>query len=104
MPDPDGATAAKPPNPAPADTESEAGAKRAALHGIAHSINGALNTLALNVELLDRSAANRVGSEEDELARTRYLTSLRRAIGEIQAIVELRLSPLGRRDRTDASS
>ena len=102
MPDSDAATAGKPPDPA--DEETETGSQRAAVRGIAHSINGALNTLALNVELLDRSAANRVGSEEDELARTRYLTSLRRAIGEIQAIVELRLSPLGRRDRTDASS
>ena len=103
MPDPDGATAAKPPIPAPADTESEAGAKRAALHGIAHSINGALNSLALNVELLDRSTAKRVGSEEDELARARYLASLRRAIREIQEIVEQRLGPLGRQDGTDVS-
>lgn len=102
MPESDGATAAKPPDPAGA--ESEGGAKRAAVRGIAHSINGALNSLALNVELLDRCTANRVGSEEDELARARYLASLRRAIREIQEIVEQRLGPLGRQDGTDASS
>ena len=77
---------------------------RESLRGIAHDLNGALNTLALNVELLDRSTASRVGSEEDELARARCLARLRRAIGEIQEIVEQRLNPLGRQDGTDASS
>ena len=101
MPDSDAATAGKPPDPA--DEETETGSQRAAVRGIAHSINGALNSLALNVELLDRSTAKRVGSEEDELARARYLASLRRAIREIQEIVEQRLGPLGRQDGTDVS-
>ena len=88
----------------PAAGETPAVAIQKSLRGIAHDLNGALNTLALNVELLDRSKANSVGSEEDELARARYLASLRRAVREIQEIVEQRLSPLGRQDGTDASS
>ena len=102
MPDADSLPAGKPPDPT--DEAAAAGSRRATVRGIAHSLNGALNTLALNVELLDRSAANRVGTEEDEIARARYLAGLRRAIREIQEIVEQRLSPLGRQDGTDASS
>lgn len=76
----------------------------ARLRRVAHDINGALNTLALNVELLDRATATERGTsaagEEDpaHAARERCLASLRRAVGEIQRIVSDRLLPLGADD------
>lgn len=66
----------------------------ARLRRVAHDINGALNTLALNVELLDRAAAADVREDAAQAARDRCLASLRRAVGEIQSIVRDRLLPL----------
>lgn len=65
------------------------------LQRVAHDINGALNSLALNIELLDRATA--FGSAADDearaAARERCLAALRRAVAEIQQIVAHRLSP-----------
>ncbi len=69
----------------------------ARLRSVAHDINGALNTLALNLELLDRAtaAARDAGEEESpEAARERCLASLRRATDQIQRIVSQQLLPL----------
>ncbi len=62
------------------------------LRGVAHDINGALNNLALNLELLDRSTAQ--GAVAPEGARERYFASLRRAVDKIGEIVSQRLLPL----------
>lgn len=70
------------------------------LRRVAHDINGALNTLVLNVELLGRAmeadeADPHPGQETSALAaRGRCLATLRRAAGEIQQIVRDRLVPL----------
>lgn len=66
------------------------------LRRIGHDINGALNTLALNIELLDRAtaAAGGAGESPEQAARQRSLEALRRAVAEIQRIVALRLVPL----------
>ncbi len=69
----------------------------ARLRGVAHDINGALNTLALNLELLDRATATArdAGEEESpEVVRERCLASLRRATDQIQRIVSQQLLPL----------
>ena len=79
------------------------------LRRVAHDINGALNTLALNIELLDRATAAGGAAPVTpatppafdtarQVARDRSLGSLRRAVGEIQQIVGLRLVPLASRD------
>lgn len=77
----------------PGDAASHPGDR--GLHRVAHDINGALNTLALNIELLDRATAS--GSSADDetraAARDRSLAALRRAVVEIQQIVTLRLAP-----------
>lgn len=67
---------------------------RKSLRGVAHDINGALNNLALNLELLDRSTAP--GSTAPEGARERSLASLRRAVDTIGQIVHQRLLPLAK--------
>lgn len=76
-----------------ADGEESPDELRASFRRVAHDINGVLNTLALNIELLDRSTAG-VGGGLDgaaEGARERCLATLRRAVGEIQQIVAHRL-------------
>lgn len=70
------------------------------LRRVAHDINGALNTLALNIELLDRATA-KGGEGSDgagDAARQRCLASLRRAVDEIQQIVGRRLVALAGSD------
>ena len=70
------------------------------LRRVAHDINGALNTLVLNIELLGRAmeadeADPDTGRDASErAARELRLATLRRAAGEIQHIVRERLVPL----------
>ncbi len=66
------------------------------VRGIAHDLNGALNNLALNVELIDAATAGGSDDAADAASRARSLANLRRAVREIQSIVEQRLLPLGR--------
>jgi hypothetical protein len=79
-----------------ADGDGQPGGISADLRRIGHDINGALNTLALNIELLDRAtaAADAAGESSGQAARERSLAALRRAVAEIQRIVLLRLAPL----------
>ncbi len=86
----------------PATGEALIVAIEESLRGIAHDLNGTLNNLALNVELLDRLTASPPGPNDEE-RRARHLANLRRAIGEIQQIVERRLTPLGRKGGSDTS-
>ena len=67
---------------------------RSELRAVAHDINGALNTIALNLELLDRAAA--AGDSAPEGSRERYMGNLRRAVATIGQIVSARLLPLDR--------
>jgi signal transduction histidine kinase len=64
---------------------------RGELRAIAHDINGALNTIALNLELLERAAG--AGDSTPEGARERYMGNLRRAVATIGQIVSARLLP-----------
>lgn len=80
--------------PAPRPGEVESAPLREPVRDIVHGLNGALNNLILNIELLDKLA----GAGDDEVRRARYLASLRRATREIQQIVERQLLPLGRED------
>lgn len=84
------------PGPGTQGSDDDGRELEARLRRVAHDINGALNTLALNVELLDRAAAAEGG--ESAAARERCLASLRRAVGEIQRIVRDRLLPLASGD------
>ena len=70
---------------------------RGGLRSVAHDINGALNNISLNLELLDR--ADRAASGGDgipEGSRERYMANLRRAVAKISEIVSSRLVPPGR--------
>jgi signal transduction histidine kinase len=67
---------------------------RGALRTVAHDINGALNNISLNLELLDRAAAAGDGIPEE--SRQRYMGNLRRAVAKISEIVSSRLVPLAR--------
>ncbi len=75
--------------------ESASASLRDPVRDIVHGINGALNNLILNLELLDKLA----GGGDDDERRARYLASLRRATREIQEIVERQILPLAREDR-----
>lgn len=68
----------------------------ATVRAIAHDLNGALNNVVLNVELLDAATASDREAGFDADARARALANLRRAAREIQGIVECRLVQLGR--------
>jgi hypothetical protein len=91
----------------PSEAESEGGPRDLALQlrRVAHDINGALNTLVLNLELLDRATATRDAAAEGARsgARERSLASLRRAVSEIQKIVGGRLLALAGGDSDPAS-
>lgn len=63
---------------------------------IVHDLNGALNSLTLHIELLDAATSNARGAAHDPAGRARHFDSLRRAVRQIQAIVEHRLLTLGR--------
>ncbi|MEO7794302.1 MAG: hypothetical protein ABIV06_05960 [Thermoanaerobaculia bacterium] len=65
---------------------------REGLRAVAHEINGALNTIALNLELLERVAMAGDGAAEG--ARERYMTHARRGVSAISQIVTLKLLPL----------
>ena len=73
------------------------------VRAIAHDLNGALNTLVLNIELLDASAAGVDGSAAAPAQRARSLAAMRRAVRELQEIVEHRLLPVGREVELGAS-
>lgn len=90
MPNPDGKATDE--WAAPDPEESDNAPLRDPVRNIVHGLNGALNNLSLNIELLDKLAA----AGDDEARRTRYLASLRRAAREIQEIVERQILPLGR--------
>jgi signal transduction histidine kinase len=93
---------------AQADPKSEAarleGVERAAyfacldeiVRGIVHDLNGALNTLSLNVELLDLATAEPGWTGAGAASRARALAKVRGAKREIEAIVALQLLPIGR--------
>jgi hypothetical protein len=81
--------------PAPAPGEAESGSLRDRVREIVHGLNGALNNLILNIELLDRLEED----GHDEVRRARYLAGLRRATREIQEIAEKQILPLGRGER-----
>lgn len=68
----------------------------ATVRAIAHDLNGALNNVALNVELLDAATASGREAGFDADSRARALANLRRAVREIQGIVECRLLQVGR--------
>jgi signal transduction histidine kinase len=68
---------------------------REAVRGIAHDINGVLNNLALSLELLDRATAPEADPEAEAASRLRSLSNARRAIRELQDLVERRILPLG---------
>jgi len=61
---------------------------------IAHDLNGALNNLALNVELLVQTSAPEGDAGQDAAGRARYVANLRRAIRAIQEILEQQILPL----------
>ena len=92
MPDSDHKATEERPAPGPGE---ESAPLRDPVRDIVHGLNGALNNLILNIELLDRLA----GGGDDSERRARYLASLRRATREIQEIVERQLLPLAREDR-----
>ncbi|MEO8275393.1 MAG: hypothetical protein ABI639_04195 [Thermoanaerobaculia bacterium] len=78
------------------------GALSSSVRSIAHDINGSLNNLSLNIELLERSSRNSCGTELELASRERSLASLRRAMGQIREVVEQRLLPLGRAPEADS--
>jgi signal transduction histidine kinase len=90
MPDSDGKAILERPAQGPGGGESAP--PRDAGRDIVHDLNGALNNMILNIELLDRLA----GEGEDGERRARSLASLRRATREIQEIVERQIRPLSR--------
>lgn len=68
--------------------------QREAVRRIAHDLNGELNNLALNVELLVQTSAPEGGAGQDAASRARYVANLRRAIRAIQDILEQQILPL----------
>ncbi len=96
MPDTDGKQAEAPPNPATGAAGTDP--LRSSVRSIVHGLNGALNNLILNVELLDKMPAGAADAGEEAARRARHLASLRRAVREIQEVVEHQLVPLGRAD------
>ncbi|MBP9822940.1 MAG: hypothetical protein KBF21_01835 [Thermoanaerobaculia bacterium] len=76
--------------------ESASASLRDPVRHIVHGLNGALNSLSLNIELLEKVAE----TGDDKERRARCLASLRRATREIQQIVERELLPLAREDRS----
>ncbi len=69
---------------------------RELLSGVAHDLNGALNTLILNIELLDATGAAVEGSDLGAARWKRALAAMRRAAREAHEIVDRRLLPAGR--------
>lgn len=78
--------------------------QRETMRGIAHDLNGALNNLALNVELLVQTAAPDEGAGHDAASRARYVANLRRAIRAIQEIIEQQILPIGKTEEPDPGS
>lgn len=97
MPDSDGkaADARRPPAPPGAGDDPLGDPVRRIVHGI----NGALNILTLNIELLAAASAQGEESGKGGEQQVRSLASLRRAVRQIQEIVERDLLPLRRGDR-----
>ena len=75
--------------------------QREAVRRIAHDLNGALNNLALNIELLVQTSAPEGDAGQDAASRARYVANLHRAIRAIQEIVEQRILPLGHTGEPD---
>lgn len=68
----------------PGDGEGQNRASLATLRELAHDMNGALNNLALNLELLERAMRNEGAPAP---ACERYFANLRRALEQLTRIV-----------------
>ncbi len=75
----------------PDDGEGQNRASLATLRELAHDMNGALNNLALNLELLERAMRGE-GNPAPECER--YFANLRRALEQLTQIAGSRLLPL----------
>lgn len=98
MPDSDGKDqdARRPPGPTGAGDDPLGDPVRR----IVHELNGALNILTLNIELLAAAQAQGEESGKGGEQQALRLASLRRAVRQIQEIVERELLPLRRGNRT----